>query len=107
MNKKYEYCRKIYCKDDLSEEIDNYGGDLYDLFLTLESDGKAGRAKIYYRKETDEPYEDYKETIGKVFDVYGDDWFIEGCTWIKCRENEKRKKELERLGYKDVKKIQN
>lgn len=48
-----------------------------------------------------------KETIGKVFDVYGDDWFIEGCTWIKCRENEKRKKELERLGYKDVKKIQN
>lgn len=29
-----------------------------------------------------------KETIGKVFDIYGDDWFIEGCTWIKYRENE-------------------
>lgn len=35
-----------------------------------------------------------KETIGKVFNVYGDDWFVEGCTWIKCRENEERKKEL-------------
>lgn len=48
-----------------------------------------------------------KKTIEKVFDVYGDDWFIEGCTWIKYRENEERKKELERLGYNDVKKIQN
>lgn len=48
-----------------------------------------------------------KETIGKVFNVYGDDWFVEGCTWMKTRENEKRKKELERLGYKGVKEIQN
>lgn len=47
-----------------------------------------------------------KETIGKVFNVYGDDWFVEGCTWIKCRKNEERKKELERLGYKGVKEIQ-
>lgn len=47
-----------------------------------------------------------KETIGKVFNVYGDDWFVEGCTWIKCTENEERKKELERLGYKGVKEIQ-
>lgn len=31
MNKRYEYDEKIYCEDDLSEEIDNYGGDLYDL----------------------------------------------------------------------------
>lgn len=67
MNKKYEYCGKIYYKDDLSEEIDNYGGDLYDLFLTLESDGKAGHAKIYYRKETDEPYEDYEDLIETEF----------------------------------------
>lgn len=48
-----------------------------------------------------------KETIGKVFNVYGDDWFVEGCTWVKVRENEERKKELERLGYKGVKEIQN
>lgn len=67
MNKKYEYCGKIYCKDDLSEDIDNYGGDLYDLFLTLESDGKAGRVKIYYRKESDEPYRDYEDLIETEF----------------------------------------
>ena len=47
-----------------------------------------------------------KLTIDKVFNIYGDDWFVEGCTFIKCRENEERKKELERLGYKDVKEIQ-
>lgn len=33
MSKKYEYDEKIYCDDDLSEEIENYGGDLYDLFF--------------------------------------------------------------------------
>ena len=47
-----------------------------------------------------------KETIEKVFNVYGDDWFVEGFTWNKYRENEERKKELERLGYKGVKEIQ-
>ncbi len=67
MNKKYEYGGLIYCKEDLSEEIDNYGGDLYDLFLTLESDGKAGHAKIYYRKESDEPYSDYEDLIETEF----------------------------------------
>ena len=47
-----------------------------------------------------------KLTIEKVFNVYGDDWFVEGTSWIKCRENKKRKNELERLGYKGVKEIQ-
>lgn len=45
-------------------------------------------------------------TMKRIFDIYGDDWFVEGCTWIKCRENEERKNELERLGYKGVKEIQ-
>lgn len=35
MNKKYEYNGNIYCEDDLSEEIYNYGGDLDDLFSDL------------------------------------------------------------------------
>lgn len=43
----------------------------------------------------------------QIFDMFGDDWFVEGCTWLKFEENEKRKKELERLGYKGVKEIQN
>lgn len=48
-----------------------------------------------------------KETVEKVFDIYGDDWFIEGGEWEKTRVNKKRKNELERLGYKGVKEIQN
>ena len=31
MNEKYEYNGNIYCEDDLSDEIYNYGGDLDDL----------------------------------------------------------------------------
>lgn len=46
-------------------------------------------------------------TMKRIFDIYGDDWFVEGCTWMKVAENEERKKELERLGYKGVKEIQN
>lgn len=49
----------------------------------------------------------YSYTMKLIFDIYGDDWFVEGCTWLKVSENEERKKELERLGYKGVKKIQN
>lgn len=45
-------------------------------------------------------------TMKRIFDIYGDDWFVEGCTWLKVGENEERKNELERLGYKDVKEIQ-
>lgn len=67
MNKKYEYDGLIYCEDDLSLEIDNYGGTLYDLFSRLESDGRAGCAEIYYKKESDEPYEDYEDLIESEF----------------------------------------
>ncbi len=67
MNKKYEYDGKIYCEDDLSEEIDNYGGNLYDLFISLESDGKAGSTFVYYSKESSEPYEDYEDLIESEF----------------------------------------
>lgn len=45
-------------------------------------------------------------TMKRIFDIYGDDWSVEGCRWMKVRENEARKKELERLGYKGVKEIQ-
>lgn len=39
MNKRYEYGGFIYCDDDLSKEIKNYGGIIYDLFSELERDG--------------------------------------------------------------------
>lgn len=47
MNKKYEYNGKIYCKDDLSNQIDNYGGNLYDLFSELEADDRAESVVMY------------------------------------------------------------
>lgn len=67
MNKRYEYGGLIYCEDDLSLEIDNYGGALYDLFFRLESDGIAGCAEIYYSKESSEHYEDYEDLIESEF----------------------------------------
>lgn len=67
MNKKYEYEGKIYCEDDLSEEIDNYGGTLYDLFSRLESDDRAGCTEVYYKKESSEPYESYEDLIETEF----------------------------------------
>ena len=67
MNKRYEYGGLIYCEDDLSEEIDNYGGSLYELFYNLESDGRAGYAEVYYKKESNEPYEDYEDLIESEF----------------------------------------
>lgn len=50
MNKKYEY-----------------GGTLYDLFNSLESDGKAGSTFVYYAKESSEPYETYEDLIESKF----------------------------------------
>lgn len=47
MNKRYEYDGLIYCEDDLSEEIDNYGGDLYELFVALECDDRVERKVMY------------------------------------------------------------
>ena len=34
MNKRYSYNGMIYCEDDLSEEIENYGGDLLEILTT-------------------------------------------------------------------------
>lgn len=67
MNKKYEYGDFIYCNDDLSKEIKNYGGILYDLFSELERDGKARSTFVYYKKESNEPYETYDELIESEF----------------------------------------
>ena len=67
MNKKYEYNGMIYCEDDLSLEIDNYGGSLYELLNRWESDGKTGSTFVYYAKESSEPYETYEDLIESEF----------------------------------------
>lgn len=54
MNKRYEYNGMIYCKDDLSNQIDNYGGDLYELFSELEADDRAESVVMFRSIDEDE-----------------------------------------------------
>lgn len=67
MNKKYEYNGNIYCEDDLSLEIDNYGGDLYDLYLALSHDDLANDVTYYYVTDGTNNYESYEELIESEF----------------------------------------
>ena len=65
---KYEYNDKIYCDDDLSEEIDNYGGDIHDLYLELKSDRKADEFTYYCSTDgSNQTYENYEEMIDEEF----------------------------------------
>lgn len=71
MNKKYEYNGNIYCEDDLSEEIYNYGGDLDDLFSDLLRNKDIEETTYYSAKgacSSDEYYEDYKELIKEEYE---------------------------------------
>lgn len=72
MNKRYEYNKKIYCKDDLSNQIDNYGGNLYDLFSELEADDRAESVVMFRSLDEDGEtgeyiYENIRSCIEKEF----------------------------------------
>ena len=74
MNKKYLYNGNIYCEDDLSYEIYNYGGDLYDLFFDLLRNKDIEETTYYYVKDacsSGEYYEDYKELIKEEYEKLG------------------------------------
>lgn len=74
MNKKYYYNGMIYCDDDLSEEINNYGGDLDELFFDLLKNKDVEETTYYSAKDacsSDECYEDYKELIKKEHEKLG------------------------------------
>ena len=67
--KKYKYKGKIYCDEDLSESIKNYGGDLFGLYFDLKRDGKAVEQTLYFNPyDSEEYYETYEELIEKEFD---------------------------------------
>lgn len=71
MSKRYKYKDLIYCEDDLSEEIDNYGGDLFDLYWELKRDKKATGITYYYVRPMDgdcEYYEDYADLIKEEYE---------------------------------------
>ena len=61
--KKYEYDGKIYCDEDLSCEIDNYGGDLYDLFFKLKEHDKAEEYISYHCPLSASYYESIEDFI--------------------------------------------
>ena len=74
MNKRYEYKGMIYCEYDLSDEIDNYGGDLYDLYWSLKESREVYEITHYYvsyEYGDCEYYEDYKELIKEEYEKLG------------------------------------
>ena len=81
MNKRYEYNGMIYCKDDLSNQIDNYGGDLYELFSELEADDRAESVVIFRSIDEDGENNEY---------IYG---CIEYCLEKEFRDLEVKENE--------------
>lgn len=69
MNKRYEYGGLIYCEDDLSLEIDNYGGDLYELYVVLSHDDLVNDVIYYYVTDGTTDYDTYEELIESEFSV--------------------------------------
>nr|UVY14437.1 MAG: hypothetical protein [Bacteriophage sp.] len=69
MNKRFEYGGLIYCEDDLSLEIDNYGGDLYELYVALSHDDLVNDVTYYYVTDGTTDYDTYEELIESEFSV--------------------------------------
>ena len=69
MNKRYEYGGLIYCEDDLSLEIDNYGGDLYELYVALSHDDLVNDVTYYYVTDGTTDCDTYEELIESEFSV--------------------------------------
>lgn len=69
MSKRYKYKDQIFCEDDLSEEIENYGGDLFDLYWELKTVGEATEWTNYSCTGNPENvYGSPEELIEKEFD---------------------------------------
>lgn len=66
--KKYEYNGKIYCDEDLSCDIDNYGGDLYDLYYELEKANEVAECTYYYCQDEPKYYDSIEDLIEGAFD---------------------------------------
>ena len=67
MNKRYEYDGFIYCEDDLSQQIGNYGGDLYELYVELSHDNLADDVTYYYATDGTNSYETCEGLIESEF----------------------------------------
>lgn len=66
--RKFNYKDKVYCDEDLSEEIDNYGGNEYDLFWDMSKDRVVEEITYYYCPELDKHYDDIDTFLGDYFE---------------------------------------
>lgn len=80
-NERYEYKGLIYCEEDISDEFNNYGGDLFDLYYELRRDRKVSEETKYY---------------------IIDDYFGRGYNCYYDREEELVEKNYEKLGVNKV-----
>lgn len=77
--KTYRWKDKIYCEEDLSEEIgDDYGGNLINLYIEMERDGiliERTTYVVYFDGDYSDEYEDIEEMIkeeyANIVDYYG------------------------------------
>lgn len=80
-NERYEYKGLICCEDDISDEFNNYGGNLLDLYYELRRDRKVSEETRYYINS----------------DYFND---VDNCYYDS--EEELVEKNYERLGVKKV-----
>lgn len=80
-NERYEYKGLIYCEEDISDEFNNYGGDLFDLYYELRRDRKVSEETKYY---------------------IIDDYFGRGYNCYYDREEDLVKNNYEKLGVNKV-----
>ena len=68
--KKYLFNGKVYCEENLSKEIDNYGGDLGDLRWEMQDAGIVQEVTLFYCPDDGETYdyfEDFLEQCGEEY----------------------------------------
>ena len=71
--KKYLFNGKVYCEEDLSEQIDNYGGDLGDLRWEMQDAGIIQEVTLFYCPDDVETYDYFED-------------FLEQCSEEYCEE---------------------
>lgn len=68
--KKYLFNGKVYCEENLSEQIDNYGGDLGDLRWEMQDAGILREVTKFYCTYDGEIYDRFRDFL----DICGEDF---------------------------------
>lgn len=70
MNKVYKWHGVYYSDTDLSEEIDNYQGDIFSLYFDMSQEGIIDEKTNYYLSSAEDgkTYESYEDLIANEFE---------------------------------------